>query len=165
MATNLKQNFAQLPQDAAKDLRFGIVVAEWHSDITGKLLDGAVKVLKNYNAKEIRKITVPGSFELTFGAKRMLTTLPLDAIIVIGCIIQGETRHFDFVAQSVTHGITELNLHYNVPVIFCVLTTDNVEQAKERAGGKLGNKGSEAAEAAIKMALINKEIVPLAEKL
>ena len=100
---------------------------------------------------------VPGSFELTLGAKWMAETEEFDAIICLGCVIQGETRDFDFICQSVTQGITKLNLDYSIPVVFGVLTTNSVEQAKERAGGKHGNKGDEAAITAIKMAALKKE--------
>ena len=117
------------------------------------LLEGAVSTLqKNGVAQEdILIYRVPGTFELTYAAKQILEYELVDAVIVIGVVIQGETRHFDFICQSVTHGITELNLNYDEPVIFGVLTTNNMEQARNRAGGKLGNKGAEAAIAALKM--------------
>ncbi len=139
---------------------FGIVVAEWNPDVTEKLLQGAVETLLNANvAKEnITVIKVPGSVELTKGAQWLANTMQYDAIICLGCVIQGETRHFDYVCQSVTHGITELNLQYDIPFIFGVLTTLNQQQALDRAGGKHGNKGSECAETAIKMAILRKTV-------
>jgi len=142
--------------------RIAVVAAEWNTEITTALLNGAVSSLKeNGVAKEdISIYRVPGTFELTFAAKRILEYQLnyIDAIIVIGVVVQGETRHFDFICQSVTQGITQLNLDYGKPVIFGVLTTDNMEQARDRAGGKLGNKGSEAAIAALKMIHFNRLI-------
>ena len=156
MATNLKNlsdyDIQSVP--SAKDMKFGIVTAEWNSDITNALLDGAVQTLLKHGAKEenILRKYVPGTVELTLGAQFMAEYADLDAVICLGCVIQGETRHFDFVCQSVTHGITELNLEHNIPFIFGVLTTDTLQQAQDRAGGKHGNKGDEAAITAIKMA-------------
>ena len=132
---------------------FAIVVAEWNEQITSALLEGAMQtLLKNgANTENILIKTVPGSFELTLGAQWMAQNPKIDAVICLGCIIQGETRHFDFISQAVALGITEVNLKYNKPVIFGVLTPDNLEQAVDRAGGKHGNKGDEAAITAIKM--------------
>ncbi len=146
----------------AKELRFGIVVSEWNADITENLFKGAKKTLLNCGAlpKNIIRKNVPGSFELIFGAKQLIqqtknsTKDNLDAIIVIGNVIQGETKHFDFVCQGVTQGIKDLNILYNIPVIFCVLTDNNKQQSIDRSGGKHGNKGTEAAIAAIKMATL-----------
>ncbi len=130
-----------------------VVAAEWNAEITDALLEGAVSTLKKNGVaqEDILIHRVPGTFELTYAAKQILEYELVDAVIVIGVVIQGETRHFDFICQSVTHGITELNLSYDEPVIFGVLTTNNMEQARDRAGGKLGNKGAEAAIAALKM--------------
>ncbi len=132
-----------------------IVVTEWNSEITNALLDGAVSSLKKYGVDEedIQIYRVPGTFELSFAAKQILEYELVDAVIVLGTVIQGETRHFDFICQGVTQGITSLNTNpdYDIPVIFGVLTTENMEQARDRAGGKLGNKGAEAAIAALKM--------------
>ncbi len=142
----------------AKNIRFGIVKAEWNNEITGALYNGAYNTLIKHgvNKKDIISLNVPGTFELTFGASSMIKNTKVDAIIVLGCVIQGETPHFTYICQGVTQGITQLNLDYKIPVIFGVLTTDNIEQAKARAGGKLGNKGDEAAITAIKMVnLIN----------
>ena len=144
----------------AEDLVFGIVVADWNAEITHNLLDGAVNtLLKNgANKENILVKHVPGSFELTFGAKALCDAIIPDAVICLGCVIQGETRHFDYICQSVTQGITQLNLDYEIPFIFGVLTTNNFEQAKDRSGGKHGNKGDEAAITAIKMANLNIEL-------
>jgi 6,7-dimethyl-8-ribityllumazine synthase len=138
----------------------GIVVSEWNSEITNALLDSAVKTLLSKGAEKENIIVryVPGSFELTLGAQLMAENSDLDAIICLGCVIQGETKHFDYICQGVTHGITSLNMEYNMPVIFGVLTTDNMEQAKDRAGGKHGNKGEEAAITAIKMVALQREL-------
>ena len=136
-----------------KDLRVGIVVAEWNSHITEALLQGALDVFERegYPKGNIIVRHVPGSVELTFGASCMINDTDVDVVIVFGCVIRGGTPHFDYVCQSVTQGITELNTMGDVPVIFGVLTTDDEQQAIDRAGGKLCNKGAEAAEAAIKM--------------
>lgn len=143
----------------AGGMKFGIVVAEWNYDITGKLLDGAVKTLRKHGAskKNIKVIRVPGSFELTSGAKLLAESHKKpDAIICLGCVIQGGTPHFTYICQSVTQGITQLNLDYEIPFIFGVLTTNNREEAADRAGGKYGNKGDEAAVTAIKMAALRR---------
>ena len=145
--------------DAGK-LRFGIVVADWNHDITASLLDGALKTLKKHGATDNNIVVkhVPGSFELTLGAQFLAEYDDLDATICLGCVIQGETPHFTYICQGVTYGITKLNLDYNIPFIFGVLTTLNHDQALERSGGKLGNKGYEAAVTAIKMAVLQREI-------
>lgn len=142
----------------AKDLKFGIVVSEWNSDITEGLYKGAVEALLDCGAKDKRILrwNVPGSMELTFGCKKMAWITKVDAIIAIGSIIKGETKHFDYVCSATAQGIKDLNVHLNIPVIFCVLTDDTLQQAKDRSGGKHGNKGTEAAIAAIKMAFLNK---------
>ncbi|MCK5169011.1 MAG: 6,7-dimethyl-8-ribityllumazine synthase [Bacteroidales bacterium] len=155
MATNLKNlsDYDIKSAPSAKEMKFGIVTAEWNEEITNALLKGAYDTLIKHGAKEenILKKYVPGTVELTLGAQFMAEYADLDAIICLGCVIQGETRHFDFVCQSITHGITELNMEYNIPFIFGVLTTDNLQQAKDRAGEKHGNKGDEAAATAVKM--------------
>lgn len=145
--------------DAGK-MRFGIVVSDWNHDITQSLLEGATKTLKKHGATDNNIVIkhVPGSFELTLGAQFFAEYDDLDAIICLGCIIQGETPHFSYICQSVTYGITKLNLDYNIPFIFGVLTTLNQEQAQDRAGGKNGNKGDEAAVTAIKMAALQFEM-------
>lgn len=133
--------------------KIGIVVSEWNTEITEALYTGAYETLLNYGVKpeHILRIDVPGSFELTLGAQKLAKKDKIDAVIALGCVIQGETRHFDFICNAVAIGITEVNLKYNKPVIFGVLTPDNQQQASDRAGGKHGNKGIEAAITAIKM--------------
>jgi 6,7-dimethyl-8-ribityllumazine synthase len=160
MATkNLSEyNISTVPSAAA--MKFGIVVAEWNYEITGALAQGAVDTLKKHSASDGNIIVkhVPGTFELTLGAQYLAEYANVDAIIVLGCVIQGETRHFDFICHGVTQGITDLNIKYNKPFIFGVLTTDNQQQALDRAGGKLGNKGDEAAVTAIKMLALRNEL-------
>ena len=153
MATKNLSEYDLATVPSAEAMKFGIVVAEWNYEITGVLAQGAVDTLKRHGAKDENIIVkhVPGTFELTIGAQYMAEFAKVDAIIVLGCVIQGETRHFDFICQGVTQGITSLNIKYNKPFIFGVLTTDNQQQALDRAGGKLGNKGDEAAITAIKM--------------
>jgi 6,7-dimethyl-8-ribityllumazine synthase len=144
----------------AGDMRFGIVVSDWNSDITQALLDGAVNTLKKHGTIEENIVIrhVPGTFEITLGAQWLAEYDDLDGVICIGCVIQGETPHFTYICQSVTQGITQLNLDYNIPFIFGVLTTLNHQQSLERAGGKHGNKGNEAAVTAIKMAALQRQI-------
>ncbi len=137
--------------------RFAIVVSEWNTDVTHALYNGAYETLLKYGAaeKNIVSVQVPGSFELSLGAQKMAEKSEIDAVICLGCVIQGETRHFDFICQAVADGITNVSLKYNKPVIFGVLTPNTQEQAMDRAGGKHGNKGDEAAITAIKMLAIN----------
>ena len=144
-------DFESVP--SAQSMRLGIVVSEWNQEITESLLKGACDTLERHGAKtsNIHVLRVPGSFELTFGAKQIAEHIELDAVIVLGCVIRGDTPHFDYVCSSVTQGVTELNIQYNIPFIFGLLTTDNLQQAEDRAGGKHGNKGDEAAITAIKM--------------
>jgi len=153
VATQIDSNnqVTEIPSAAGK--RFGIVVAEWNSGITEALYKGAEKLLLGCGAQkeDIIKQYVPGSFELPLGAQFFAERNDIDAVICLGCIIQGETRHFEFIASSVAEGITQVGLKFNKPVAFGVLTTDTIEQARERAGGNLGNKGEEAAEAVLKM--------------
>ena len=140
----------------AKELRFGIVVSEWNSTITENLYKGSKETLLDLGAlpENIVRINVPGSYELVYGAKHLLKKDKFDAIIVIGCVIQGETKHFDFVCEAVSQGIKDLNIQYDAPTIFCVLTDNTLQQSIARSGGKLGNKGVECAVAAIKMATL-----------
>lgn len=137
----------------ASDMTIGIVVSEWNTNITEKLLVGAINSLEKHGVKSDNIIVkrVPGSFELTFGAKRLAESKDLNAIIILGCVVKGDTPHFDYVCSGVTQGITELNLMYDIPFIFGLLTTETMEQSEDRAGGKYGNKGDEAAITAIKM--------------
>ena len=139
---------------SASAYSFGIVVAEWNAEITNALYQGAYENLIKYGAaaENIHTYQVPGSFELTSGADLLLKNLKLDAVICLGCVIQGETRHFDFICNAVANGVSNVAIKYSKPVIFGVLTTDNHQQAFDRAGGKHGNKGDEAAFTAIKMA-------------
>ena len=142
----------------AKHLRFGIVVSEWNDEITEALYQGAQEALMDCGAlpENVIRWNVPGSFELTFGCKKMIQTEKVDAIVAIGSVIRGETSHFDFVCSATAQGIKDLNVAYDVPVIFCVLTDDNIEQSRARSGGKHGNKGTEAAIVAIQMAMLGK---------
>lgn len=138
---------------SAEKMRFGVVVAEWNLEITAALADGALNTLKKHGVIENNILVkyVPGTFELPLGGQYFAELENVDAVILLGCVIQGETRHFDYICDGVTQGTTSLNLKYNKPFIFGVLTTDNEQQAKDRAGGKHGNKGDEAAVTAIKM--------------
>jgi 6,7-dimethyl-8-ribityllumazine synthase len=135
------------------NLKFAIVVADWNDEITQSLYEGAREALLQLgaNPKNIIRKNVPGSFELSLGAQLMAQRKEIAAVICLGCVIQGETPHFDFICQAVAHGITEVNLKYNKPVAFGVLTTLNKKQAWERAGGKYGNKGEEAAVTVVQM--------------
>ncbi len=144
----------ELP-DASK-LRIGVVVSEWNHEITEGLYNGAIEALVDCGvaSDNISRWNVPGSFELTYGCKRMIMDMKVDAVIAIGSVIQGETKHFDFVCSATAQGIKDLNVQYDTPVIFCVLTDNTLQQAKDRSGGKHGNKGAEAAIAAIKMAVL-----------
>jgi 6,7-dimethyl-8-ribityllumazine synthase len=150
--TNLSNYDSTSLPDATR-FQFGIVVSEWNPTITKGLLRGAVDTLLDcgVNQSNIQTIHVPGSFELIYGAKKMQQQL-VDAVIAIGSVIKGETKHFDFVCDGVTQGIKDLNILHDVPVIFCVLTDDTLQQSIERSGGIHGNKGVEAAITAIKMA-------------
>lgn len=150
------QNLSQYDFDSVPDasgMKFGIVVSEWNTQITEALLEGACNTLEKHGVKQsnIQISRVPGSFELTFGAKRLIETTDADAVIILGCVVRGDTPHFDYVCQGVTAGVTRLNVEYDIPVIFGLLTTDDMQQALDRAGGKHGNKGDEAAVTAIKM--------------
>ncbi|MGB0896223.1 MAG: 6,7-dimethyl-8-ribityllumazine synthase [Flavobacteriaceae bacterium] len=142
----------------AKDFRFGIVVSEWNPNITEGLKEGAVTTLLDNGVQDNNIVVwdVPGTFELPFGCKHMIKTIDVDAIIAIGSVIQGETKHFDFVCSGTAQGIMDLNTQGDVPVVFCVLTDNNLQQAIDRSGGVHGNKGTEAAVAAIKMATLSK---------
>jgi len=150
---------SQVP--SGKSYKIGIVVAEWNREITDALAQGAIDTLRQYDVDEedIHVMHVPGSFELTTGADLMLRNMPgIDAVICIGCVIQGETRHFDFICEAVSQGITNTALKHEKPVIFSLLTTNNFEQAQDRAGGKHGNKGVEGAITALKMVALQKTL-------
>ncbi len=144
----------------AKEFRFGLVVAEWNEEITEGLYRGAIEALKANGVLEekIVRWNVPGSFELIYACKKMQESFDmLDAIIAIGSVVEGETKHFEYVCQGVTHGIKDLNVKHDIPVIFCVLTDQNMQQAIDRSGGKYGNKGTESGISAIKMAQLRKD--------
>ncbi len=144
----------------ASDMRIGVVVSEWNGEITSALLKGAVDTMKSMGVEEekIHVYHVPGSFELPMGAKLLAANLKVDAVICLGCIIQGETRHFEFISNAVANGITKVALDTGIPVIFGILTPGNYQQAKDRAGGKHGNKGDEAGATVIKMIKLKREL-------
>jgi 6,7-dimethyl-8-ribityllumazine synthase len=153
---NLSDYDHNLPN--AKDFIFGIVVSEWNPEITMALLDGTLETLRKAHVSDDRILVskVPGTFELPYGAQELILDQEVDAVICLGCVIQGETRHFDFICQAAAHGIMNLGLEHALPVIFGVLTTDNLQQAQDRSGGKHGNKGVEAGITALKL-LANKQ--------
>ena len=133
--------------------QFALIVAEWNTEVTGALYSGALQTLIDNGAKKenIIKVDVPGSFELTYAAQKLAQQAKIDAVICIGCVIQGETKHNDYINHAVAQGLTNVSLKYDKPVVFGVLTPNNLQQALDRAGGKYGNKGDEAAITAIKM--------------
>ena len=159
MATDLhnlsEYDSSYIPRGAGK--KIAIVVSEWNSNITENLLQGAYDTLIKFgvSSQDISIRRVPGSFELTFGAKTLIEKIHPDALIMLGCVIQGETPHFTYVCQSVTQGATELNIKYDVPVLFRLLKNTNLKQEKDQAGGRHGNKGDEAAVTALKMIALN----------
>ena len=138
---------------SAEKMKFGIVVSEWNFNITGALLQGALDTLRRHGAKEENIVvhTVPGSFELTFAAAKMMDSAQVDAVIALGCVVRGDTPHFDYVCMGATQGIAKLNADGRIPVIYGLITTNDMQQAEDRAGGRLGNKGDECAVTAIKM--------------
>jgi 6,7-dimethyl-8-ribityllumazine synthase len=158
MATQLKNlsDFTNLDIPAASNYRFAIVVSQWNDEVTGALYRGAYDTLVKHHAEadNIVTVRVPGSYELTSAADMLLTSKQFNAVICLGCVIQGETPHFDFICGAVANGITNVSIKHNKPVIFGVLTTDNLQQALDRSGGVHGNKGEEAAVTAIQMAFI-----------
>ena len=155
MASSLKNlsDYDPTTIPEGSNLKFGIVVSQWNEEITAALLEGALNTLERHGVSRSNILvrTVPGSFELPYGARSVAEQFTPHAVICLGCVIQGETRHFEYICQGVTKGITDLNLDHDIPFIFGVLTTDNLQQAKDRAGGKHGNKGVEAAITALKM--------------
>lgn len=155
MASILQNLSSQTVKGSEKfsSLVIGIVVAEWNSEITESLFDGAYETLLKAGVQKqnIRRITVPGSYELSFGSQLLAQREDIQAVISLGCVIQGDTPHFDYICQAVAHGITTVSLKYNKPVIFGVLTALTHQQALDRAGGKHGNKGDEAAVTVLKM--------------
>ncbi|MGN0069145.1 MAG: 6,7-dimethyl-8-ribityllumazine synthase [Prevotella sp.] len=156
MATALhnlsEYDVARIPD--ASNMCFGIVVSEWNPEITDALLNGAVSTLEKHGAlpENIHVKTVPGSFELIYGAHQMVLHGGYDAVIILGCVIRGETPHFDYICQGVTFGMAKLNAISEIPIVYGLLTTNDLQQAKDRSGGRLGNKGDECAVVAIKMA-------------
>ena len=149
---------AAMPDASA--MKVGIVVAEWNYDITSRLLEGARSTLirNGVSPDHILERWVPGSFELVYGAKLMAEKTDMDAVIVLGCVVRGDTPHFEYVCSGVTQGITALNIQFEIPFIFGLLTNDTMQQSIDRAGGIHGNKGDEAAVTAIKMIALNREI-------
>ena len=152
----MSQHVPQLNIQNIKPQKIAVITAQWNSHITHPLRDGAIKVLKENGLtdNDILNFSVPGAIELTFAARKVIDSVMPDAIIVIGCVIRGGTPHFDYVCQSVTSGVTQLTLMGKVPVIFGVMTVDCEQDAIDRAGGALGNKGAEAAEAALMMSAL-----------
>lgn len=144
---------------SAENLRFGIVLSEWNQEITHALYEGCIETLEKHGAKadQIHLMQVPGAFELTLGARLCLSKHKVDAVICIGCVIQGETKHNDYINHAVASGLTSLSMATSTPCIYGVLTPNDMAQAKARAGGKHGNKGVEAAVTAIRMAALKKE--------
>lgn len=152
-----KFNPADFPNTA--DFKFGIVKAQWNGEITDALYDGALDtfIATGTKSENIISLEVPGAFELVYGAKVLCQQKNLDAILVIGNVIQGETKHFDYVCEGVSQGVKDLNVLFNTPVIFCVLTDNTIEQSRARSGGTHGNKGVECACAAIEMAVVKRQ--------
>jgi len=160
MATKLKKQTELESLKEFKKFRIAIVVAEWNSEITFAMMNGAIDFLTSKGVKEknIEVHKVPGSFELALGAQFCAEKKNVDAIITLGCVIQGETRHFEFICEACANGIMDVSLTFNKPVAFGVLTTENEKQAKERSGGKLGNKGIESAETVLKMLMLKNSV-------
>ncbi len=158
MATAVKNlsEYDKAAVPSAAKLRFGIVVAEWNGEITEALFQGAYSALLDCGAStsNIIRYKVPGSFELVYGCKKLIRKEKVDAVIAIGSVIKGETDHFHYICSATSQGIMDLNVHLDIPVIFCVLTDNTAEQARARSGGIHGNKGTEAAIAAIQMATL-----------
>lgn len=162
MSTALK-NLSKTNIESSKEFKsakIAIVVSEWNSDITYAMMNGAIDLLVSKGVKEKNIVVqkVPGAFELPLGAQLCASEKKINAVITLGCVIQGETRHFDFICNACAQGILNVSLTYNIPVAFGVLTTENLKQAKERSGGKHGNKGVEAAETVLKMLLLKNSL-------
>lgn len=154
-----KKNLSDYDPNAipnGKNYKIGIAYAEWNPEITTAMRDGAVKTLEEYGVKNITILPVPGTYELSCAANWLANNDDIDAVICIGCVIQGETRHFEFICQAVSQGLTNVSLQTDKPIIFSVLTCDTMEQAQDRAGGKYGNKGVEGAITALKMCALYK---------
>ena len=159
MATRDKSDRDKVSVPSGEKMRVGIIVADWNTEITHALLDGCKKTLLKHGVKEDRLSIqhVPGAYELPMGARLLATGEKFDVLICLGCIIKGETKHDEYIANAVSAGIMQLSLMLGVPVIFGVLTPNSLEQAKARSGGSMGNKGNEAAEAALQMAALKKD--------
>jgi 6,7-dimethyl-8-ribityllumazine synthase len=158
---NLSESAETFQFYTTREVNIGIIVSEWNAPITSALLKGAQSTLaaQGINASQIKIYHVPGSFELSSAASMLFEANDaIDAIICLGCVIQGETRHFEFISQAVATGITQVAIDYNSPVIFGVLTCETMEQAEARAGGKQGNKGVEAAVSCLKMLMLQDKI-------
>ena len=149
-------NFDSSTVPSGDSLTIGLAVSKWNEKITESLFNGAFTTLTDFGVKSdnIKRIDVPGSFELVFGSKKMIQS-NVDVVIAIGCVIKGETKHFDYICQSVSKGIVDLNINFDTPVVFCVLTDNNMQQSIDRSGGIHGNKGVEAAITALKLANLN----------
>ena len=160
MATVNLSDYSPLNLTNADEFHIGIVVSEWNDFVTFNLRNGAIDVLRKEGVKEsnIKVYYVPGAFELSFATMKLCKSGRFDAVIAIGCVIRGETSHFDYVCSGVTQGIKDCNVLTNTPAVFCVLTDDNKEQSMARSGGNLGNKGIEAGVVALKMISFNKSI-------
>lgn len=143
----------------ANGMKVGIVVSEWNDNVTGALLEGAINTLKKHGIFEsdIHVETVPGSFELIYGSQ-LMTNTNVDAVIAIGCVIRGDTPHFDYICEGTTNGLARLNTIQSKPVIYGLITTNDMQQALDRCGGRLGNKGDECAVTAIKMIAVSKKL-------
>jgi len=163
VASNLKNlsDYNKKTIPFAKDMLIGIIVSSWNTEITDALYNGAVNTLIENGIIKNNIITkyVPGSFELPLGAQLLIENTDVDAVICLGSVIQGETRHFEFICNAVALNLNRISLDFSIPVVFGVLTTDNLQQAKDRSGGKLGNKGTEAAITAIKMIQLSDELM------
>lgn len=161
MATTNLSNYNPQNVPSGENKSIAVIVAQWNTEITEALYTGVYETLIKHgvNKNNIIRRNVPGTFELTYGCKLFVNYAEVDAIIAIGCVIKGETPHFEYVCQSVTQGLTHLNAENLTPIIFCVLTTNNLQQAIDRAGGKHGNKGVEAAIAALQMIHLDNEIM------
>lgn len=155
------------PLPSAEEMKFGIVVSEWNNEVTDELLKGAVRTLREAGCAEHNILIkyVPGTFELPLGAQFFAEYTDVDAVIALGCVVQGDTRHFDFICSGATQGIMQLQITWNMPIAFGVLTTNNMQQALDRAGGKHGNKGDEAAATAIQMVRIQNDMEQSAENI
>jgi len=163
VASNLKNlsDYNKKTIPFAEDMLIGVIVSSWNTEITDAIYNGAINTLIENGIKKSNIITkyVPGSFELPLGAQLLIENTDVDAVICLGSVIQGETRHFEFICNAVAQNINKVSLDYSIPVIFGVLTTDNIQQAKDRSGGKHGNKGIEAAITALKMIQLADELI------